>query len=327
MEVRGQAAGTAVRGQVRGFTNEPLPGVALVFHHLDLNQQRRLETDAEGAFSGGDFPPGRYRIAILKQGQILWVISGVEVSASGAPTALEINLRDLRRAAEAPPVLDVELQRRVRQQEEEQARRYEVRDHYRQGLAALDRREYEAAIRELEAARDLEPSEALYHAQLGEAYAGADRSTDAIAAYQRTLELDPDDTGSRNNLGVVLARAGRTEEALSAFSVAARRGGEQAPTSYFNWGAVLYNAGRYAEAAERLRQATNSDQAEPMAFYFLGECLFRLSPVRTVGGTEKIEPRPGTVGAFERYLELAPEGKYASAASDYLKRLGMRVPR
>ncbi|MFQ5926686.1 MAG: tetratricopeptide repeat protein [Terriglobia bacterium] len=325
--VRGQGTGSELRGQVRGFANEPLANVALIFRHLDRNEQRRLQTDAEGAFAGQGFPSGRYRIAILQEGRILWVVSGVKLRAGVSPATLDINLRDLRRAAEAPPVLDLELQRRLRARTEERARKLRVRNYYRRGLMALEQQEFDVAIREFEAARALEPSEALYPAQLGVAYAGAGRPTDAVAAYQAALALEPTDANLRNNLGVALARAGRSEEALAAFRTAARRDGEQETTIYFNWGATLYNAGRYKEAAKRFREATRRKNADPMAFYFLGVCLFSTSPVRSEGGSEKIKPLRGTRKAFQRYLELAPEGPYARQAADYLKRLGVAAPR
>lgn len=315
-----------LRGQVRGFDRQPLADVSLVFHHLDSNQQRRLQTDAQGTFAGQGFPAGRYRIAILQQGQILWVVSGVELPASGEPATLDINLEELRRVAEATPVLDAELQRRLREHEQRQARRLVVSDHYRRGLQALDRQEFDVSIRALEAARELEPGDALHQAQLGLAYAGAGRTADAVGAYQRALQIEPEDAGTRNNLGVALARGGQTEEALAAFAAAARTADEQKASIFFNWGATLYNAGQYAEAVEPLRKAVRSDPDDSMAYYFLGECLFRTSATRTEGGNEKIEPLPGTLEAFRRYLELAPAGKYAEQAADYLKRLGAGVP-
>lgn len=322
----GQAAGAELSGEVRGFADEPLAGVTLIFHHLQQNQQWRFETDATGAFQGRGLPPGRYRLAVLQEGRILWVVSGVELG--GFPAArLDVNLSELRRAAEAPPVLDVALQRRLQQYEQEQARRMRVRDHYRQGMQALEQQQYETAIREFEAARDLEPSEALYHAQLGQAYAGVGRTVDARAAYQAALALAPNDFGIRNNLGVALARGGRTEEAVAAFSAAVRGAGEEAASVYFNWGATLYNAGRYAEAAERFRQTTRSDKGDPMAFYFLGVSLYRSAETQSEGETDKPEPPSGTVEAFQRYLALAPQGEYAEQAADYLKRLGVAASR
>lgn len=323
----GQEPRADVRGQVLGFAREPLARVTLVFHHSETNQQQRLQTDAEGRFLGQGFPAGRYRVAILRAGQIIWVVSGVDVPGSGAPEAgaaveVDLNLAELSRAAaETRPVLDVELQRRLRVREEEAARQVRVRDHYRAGMQALERGEHEPAIREFEAARDLEASAAVHHAKLGEAYAAAGRLLDALAAYESALKLDPGDPNLRNNLGVALARAGRTEEALTAFRAAAHSAGEFAASIYFNWGATLYNAGRYGEAVEPLRRATQGEKADPAAFYFLGESLLRTSPSRRVDGREQVDLQGGTLEAFERYLELAPEGKYAEAATAHLKRL------
>ncbi len=315
-----------VAGQVRGFENEPLAGVTLIFHNLDLNQQQRLQADAQGMFEGSGFRPGRYRIAILQAGRILWVLSGVVVAESAGALRLDISLRELRRAAEAMPVLDVVLQRRIRRYEEEQAAKTRLRDHYREGTRALESEEYATAITELEAACQLSPREALFHAQLGRAYAGAGRYNEAIAAYERALALDPRDPAYHNNFGVALAGAGRNAEAVTAFERAAQRKDKHTSTYYFNWGAALYNAGREAEAIERLRQATREDASKALAHYFLGVCLFRQSPRRTVEGAERVEALKGTVEAFQRYLELAPQGEYAKEAARHLAELGVRVP-
>ncbi len=316
---------TRIEGQVRGFDAQPLAEATVIFHHLALNQQQRLPTDSQGRFSGA-LLPGRYRAAILHQGKVLWVVA-LEVAEAAEPLRLEIDLEALRRRAEAPPVLDVELQRRLRQHEEDLARRMRVRDHYRQGLEALERGDAEAAIRELESARDLEPSEALYQAQLGEAYASAQRLSEALAAYEAALRLEPDDPALRNNYANVLARAGRTEEALAAFSEAARHAGEpdsgeQAAAVYFNWGATLFRANRYAEAADSFRRATHGEKADAMAFYFLGLSLVRSVAAEPPAGRHAPEARE----AFARYLALAPEGKYAAQAADYLKRLRAPSP-
>jgi len=317
----------SITGQVQGFANEPLADVTLIFHNLDRNQQLRLETDATGAFQGSGFLPGRYRIAILQAGHILWVISGVVVGESGGALQLDINLRELRRAAEAMPVLDVELHRRIRQYEEEQAAKTRLRDHYREGVRALESEDYATAVKELEAACQLSPREALLQAQLGRAYAGAGRYEEAIAAYERALALDSRDSAYHNNYGVALAGVGRTAEALAAFEQAARGKDEHTPTYYFNWGAALYNAGREAEASKQLEQATRTDPNNALAHYFLGVCLFRQSPQEPVGGTQRVKPLKGTVEAFQRYLELAPQGEYASEAARYLRELGVEVKR
>lgn len=323
----GQQAAASIEGQVRGFANEPLAGVTLIFHNLDLNQQQRLETDAEGGFRGSGFLPGRYRIAILQEGYILWVISGVAVGESAGALQLDINLRELRRAAEAMPVLDVELQRRIRKYEEEQAAKIRLRDHYREGMRALENEDYATAITELEAACQHSPREALFYVQLGRAYAGTGRYDEAIATYERALALDPRDPAYHNNYGVALAGAGRNAEAVAAFERAAGRKDEHRSTYYFNWGAALYNAGREAEAIKQLQRATREDSANALAHYFLGLCLFRQSPRQTVGDTLRVKPLKGTVKAFQRYLELAPQGEYANEAARYLGELGVRVRR
>jgi hypothetical protein len=52
--------------------------------------------------------------------------------------------------------------------------------------------------------------------------------------------------------------------------------------------------------------------------------LFRTSPRQpTEEAPERVAGRPGTVQAFQRYLQLDPEGEYGRTARDYLEQLGV----
>ena len=44
-----------------------------------------------------------------------------------------------------------------------------------------------------------------------------------------------------------------------------------------------------------------------------------------IGADGKVTPVPGTVEAFQKYMELAPNGTYAQAAKDMLATLGSSV--
>jgi hypothetical protein len=48
--------------------------------------------------------------------------------------------------------------------------------------------------------------------------------------------------------------------------------------------------------------------------------LLQTSPRRAAG---QVDPRVGTAEAFQRYLQLAPDGPYAAEARAHLKELGI----
>lgn len=91
---------------------------------------------------------------------------------------------------------------------------------------------------------------------------------EAVAAYRRALELDPDLADAHLNLGRLLHEAGTLEEAERHYrrALAALPGDA---TAAFNLGVVLQDRGRLAEAAEAYEAALAVDDALADAHYNL----------------------------------------------------------
>ena len=77
--------------------------------------------------------------------------------------------------------------------------------------------------------------------------------------------------------------------------------------AYYNLGVLLTNTGRMADAAGAYQRAVELDPMNAEAYYQMGIAYF--------GTTTTI---PDSIPAFERYLELAPDGPNADAASGLL---------
>ena len=71
---------------------------------------------------------------------------------------------------------------------------------YRSGTLALERGEYELAARELESAAQRVPHASEIQNHLGLSYAGLGRDREALAAFQRAVDLDCDNAAARRNL-------------------------------------------------------------------------------------------------------------------------------
>jgi serine/threonine-protein kinase len=95
---------------------------------------------------------------------------------------------------------------------------------YRQGR-------YEEALQAYDGARALAPDHARIYANLAAVYHQLDRTDEAAAALQRSLEITPD-TVTYSNLGTLLYFEGRYAEAVSAFE----RGVELGAATYLRWG-------------------------------------------------------------------------------------------
>ena len=80
-----------------------------------------------------------------------------------------------------------------------------------EGKRLIDRRKYDRAVEQLQLATSLLPTNAQAWNYLGLAYHGAGRATNALAAYQKALTLDPGLAEARYNLGCLWLQQGRAE--------------------------------------------------------------------------------------------------------------------
>jgi len=314
----------AIAGQVYDEQGQPLAGATIVIRGSERTELRlETETDPEGQFSQPDLQPGRYHLLLLREGQILWSFP-VTLPPKQERLWVEIDLKKLHEAAQARRTLDPELERQQEADHQRQERQHLLQTYYNRGARHLREEEPEEALQEFQAALELEPSRGTIHALMGTAYAAAKQTDAALEAYQRALELEPVEGAHHNNLGTLLVSAGRLPEALEHFRKAAQLDPDRAASYQFNLGAALLNAGRPDEAVSPLQHAIRSDPTLAVAHFFLGVALFCTSPPQaSAEAPNRVAGRRGTEAAFQRYLQLEPEGEYAVAARDYLEQLGV----
>ncbi len=197
----------------------------------------------------------------------------------------------------------------------------------------------QAAVARLERARNqaVESKDENLHmvlAKLGEAYEVAGRPEDAVNSYERAITAAPEElsatdlAGYHNNLGNSLAKTGRIEDAGKAYEKSAQINPSGAAQAYLNLGIVLYNANQLTGAIARLRRAVELNPNHADAWYMLGASLLASMETRQQGDKAIFIAQPGTAEAFQKYLELAPTGRFvneAKAALLTLETLGSGV--
>jgi len=145
--------------------------------------------------------------------------------------------------------------------------------HYRRGEAALDAGAFAQAATEFEQAIAL----GMDPAQMPEAYSclgGArfqlNQMEQAIAAFAKAVELDPQRRKDWNNLGVACWRAGKFDEAIHAHEQALRIAPNDAH-AYSDLGAVYLSKGQVDQATELLEKAVQLDPQLAVAHSNLAE--------------------------------------------------------
>ena len=200
------------------------------------------------------------------------------------------------------------------------------RDGFKQKLADLS----DQAVKEFqEAAKSLvekDPNAHLVWFKLGEAYDTAGRNDDAAQAYQQAIAAKPDVPGYYNNLGNVLARSGKIDDAKAAYTKSAGLDPPNAATAWRNFGISLYNANRLGDAVEPLQKAAELDPKNAQTWYLLGASLVYKMTTKRVGNKEEVQFAPGTIEAYEKAVELDPNGTWGQQAKQGLEQLQLMAP-
>jgi len=187
----------------------------------------------------------------------------------------------------------------------------------------------EKAVTELEAAKtaagEKDSNLNLILARLGDAYDAAGRTDDAANAYKQAIDLKPS-AAYYNNLGGIYGRAGKIEDAMAAFKKSAELDPQNAAQAYRNGGITLYNAGKMKEAVEPLKKSTELDPKSAQAWYLLGAALVGSMDYKKVGDKMEVVVQPGTVEAYQKAVELDPNGPYGQQAKQGLEALQQIAP-
>jgi Flp pilus assembly protein TadD len=318
----------------------------------DQGAKLDVKTDAEGKFAFRNLRPGVYTVTIttfpapnekqppVPMGQ-LRVTSGEEAKA-------DMNFKDImaKQGADA--------QEKVKKQDEEKQKFEGMKAHFTAGTAFLDQErkakedlakatpdqrdamkqnlkdlsdkasgEFQAAQK---AASEKDPNQHLLWAKLGESYDIAGRNDEAAQAYQQAINGKPDDPGYYNNLGNVLARAGKIDDARAAYSKSAELDPTRAATAWRNFGISLYNANRGGDAIAPLQKSAELDPKNAQTWYLLGACLVYKMTVKKVGDKDVPEFAPGTIEAYQKAVELDPNGPFGQQAKEGLAQLQQMAP-
>ncbi len=142
------------------------------------------------------------------------------------------------------------------------------------------------------------PQYATAHSNLGLALAGGGRIDEAIAHFQKALEIEPDDAETHNNLGVILARRGRIDEAIAHCQKALEIKPDNADAQN-NLGIALAGCGRADEAIAHYQKALEIEPDSAEAHNNLAAVLV---------GRGRID---GAIEHYRKALELKPD--YAEA--------------
>jgi tetratricopeptide (TPR) repeat protein len=334
----------SMQGDVKGLDGKPLVGAMVKIDRTDIKAHYQVKSDKKGHYFHAGLPYGTYNVSIDVGGKDQLVTQGVPLRGSD-PINVPIDLSQAAQnqdQAKAQAAVDATrgmsaaekaaLEKQNKEREEALKKNKELNDAFNAGIAAAQAKQYDQAVASFTKATDLDPKQHVVWAQLAEVemnFAGTKSGADAdaemqkgLAAYAKAIELKPDDAGYHNNYALALARAKKFPEAQGELTKAATLDPPNAGRYYYNLGALLVNAGQNEPAGEAFKSAIEKDPNYADAQYQYG--VYLLSKA-TVGGDGKVTPVVGTAEAFQKYLQLKPDGPFADSAKSMLASLGSTI--
>jgi tetratricopeptide (TPR) repeat protein len=143
------------------------------------------------------------------------------------------------------------------------------------GTALLNLGRHDDALAVFDKAVQLEPNDASLWNNLGNVCIGSNRTPEAIASFQRALALDPGHWDSAYKAGVLLQQQGRSEAALTCLDICVKLQPDHAAALHIR-AMALHAVKRFAEALDDNRRADALDPQNPYIQNNLGRDLLEL---------------------------------------------------
>jgi tetratricopeptide (TPR) repeat protein len=333
----------AFEGDVKGEDGKPVQKALVKIERKDIKGNYKVNTDKKGHYFYGGLPNGTYKITVEVDGKERDSVDNVK-SKFGDPTNVSFDLAQAAARAGAGAAAPKEENRNMsasdkaayekKKAEQEAAlkKNKELNDAFNAGVEAQNNKQWDVAVASFEKASTIGPEQNVVWGRLADSYTslaatktGADQEAalaKAVAAYQKAIELKPDAPEYHNNYALALAKQKKFDEAQAELTKAATLDPTQAGKYYYNLGAVLVNTGQTDAAGAAFKKAIEAQPDYADAYVQYGITLMGKA---TVGADGKMTPVPGTAEAFQKYLELAPNGPQAETAKAMLQSIGASV--
>jgi tetratricopeptide (TPR) repeat protein len=288
------AAQARVQGVVRDDKGQPVEGATVVIDKTDPGRTVHFEakTNRNGEFIQVGLPSGSYKMTAEKD------------KLGSAPSNFTVRQTSAIK-------MDLTLNMAAAAVQAQQAALNKV---FQEGVALLDAGNRAGAIEKFTAAAQSSPNCSACYNNIGTIYAQDKEFDKAEGAFKKAIEINANDADAYNGLANIYNAQRKFEDAALASKKAAElsggigaAGGGSADAIY-NQGVSLFNAGKSPEAKPLFEQAIAANPNHADAHYMLG---------MTLAGENPAKARE----EFEAYLKLAPDGKNAALAKQFVDAL------
>lgn len=337
-----------IEGVVKGEDGQPLKDALIKIERKDIKGNYKVKSKKKGDYLHAGLPLGTYRVSVEIDGKEADSVDNVRTRL-GEPSVVNFDLEKMKAQRQETTkaietgTLTKEQERGMSKEQKEalekatkersaaMAKNKELNDAFNEGRTAMEAKQWDTAITALNKAATLDATQHVIFGNLAEVYSevsktktGADKDAALNSAYEnykKAIAIAPD-ANYYNNYALALARGGKVDEMKAALAKAVELDPTGAGRYYYNLGAVLTNAGQTDAACETFQKAIASDPNYADAHYQYGICLTGKATAKPDGSLTFPD---GTAQAFQKYLELKPDGPFAEPAKSMLATLGTKV--
>jgi tetratricopeptide (TPR) repeat protein len=146
--------------------------------------------------------------------------------------------------------------------------------HCNLGVVLFEKGQVDEAVAQYQKALEINPNYLAAHYNLGNALFRKGQQDEAIAEYQKALEINPNDAEAHINLGNALFQKEELDEAVGQFQKALEINPNDAEAHY-DLGNALFQKGQLEEAVAQFQKALEIDPNSFATHYNLGVALFQ----------------------------------------------------
>lgn len=327
-------------GKIHGHAQDPV-NVAISNTNVEVttdgtNAKYTFKTDENGDYKGDGIAPGTYILVLMNtENKPIDQIRDVKVAA-GADLAEDFDLSRADYVSKLSPEQKKQLEE-VKQKNASATKENAVIKNLNGDLAKArdDNKNKNYADAEALMTKDTQakPDAAVLWVELGVAQKGLKKNDDAVTSLKKAVELDaakpnPEIEAAANDaLGEVLASQGKIPDAQAAYDAAAKAAGAKDPKlaamHYTNEAIMMDRAGNVDATVEAADKSIAADPTKPLPYYLKGKALINKATVDPK--TQKIVAPPGCEDAYQKYLELDPNGPFAADAKSIIAEMGSSV--
>jgi tetratricopeptide (TPR) repeat protein len=330
-------------GTVYDVNGKPYPGVVLVFTSTENGKTFSVTADGHGHYNTPGFAAGMWNIDVKDKGQIVFgtaakvgggqentldikiIVSDAQKKAAAAQAAQAAAFQNLKVNFDAGVVAATQAETLHAQLATAPA---DQRDTLQSQIADACETAIKSFQLALQGMGDTDTNRPIVLARIAAAYDLEGKADQSVSYYQQAVALKPDDAGYYNNLGNSLAETGKIDDAMAAYQKSADLDPANAAAAWRNAGAILYNTGKMTDAVVPFQKSLTFDPKNAQTWFLLGQCLMNTMGQKQEG--DKIIPiiQPGTVEAFQKAVQLDPNGQWGTQAQqdlDALQAMGLGI--